>query len=154
MHINQNIPLLLLAHCSSHTEQSKRTLNLKTNSSLHLDFLFLHSDCCSFGLRPFFLAFSLLSLIWKKIKESLWHNLDRLCGQSSWLQIQRSRIRFRPLPDFLSSSRSETGSTQPRMTEELFEWKSSVSVSRNSILTAVGIRCADHATSSILKILN
>jgi hypothetical protein len=36
------------------------------------------------------------------------------CGQSSWLQIQRSRVRFPALPDFLRSSESGTGSTQPR----------------------------------------
>ena len=35
-------------------------------------------------------------------------------GQSCWLQIQRSRVRFPALPDFLSSSGSGTGSTQPR----------------------------------------
>ena len=35
-------------------------------------------------------------------------------GQSLWLQIQRSRVRFPALPDFLSSSGSVTGSTQPR----------------------------------------
>ena len=35
-------------------------------------------------------------------------------GQSFWLQIQRSRFRFPALPDFLSSSWSGTGSTQPR----------------------------------------
>ena len=35
-------------------------------------------------------------------------------GQSFWLQIQRSRVRFQALPDFLSSSGSATGSTQPR----------------------------------------
>ena len=35
-------------------------------------------------------------------------------GQSFWLQIQRSRVRFPALPDFLSSSVSGTGSTQPR----------------------------------------
>jgi hypothetical protein len=34
-------------------------------------------------------------------------------GQSSWLQIQGSRIRFPGLPDFLRSSGSGTGSTQP-----------------------------------------
>ena len=34
-------------------------------------------------------------------------------GQSFWLQIQRSRVRFPALPDFLSSSGSGTGSTQP-----------------------------------------
>ena len=35
-------------------------------------------------------------------------------GQSFWLQIQRSRVRFPALPDFLSSSGSGTGSAQPR----------------------------------------
>ena len=35
-------------------------------------------------------------------------------GQSFCLQIQRSRVRFPALPDFLSSSGSGTGSTQPR----------------------------------------
>jgi hypothetical protein len=35
-------------------------------------------------------------------------------GQSSWLHIQRSRVRFPALPDFLRSSGSGTGSTQPR----------------------------------------
>jgi hypothetical protein len=34
-------------------------------------------------------------------------------GQRFWLQIQRSRVRFPALPDFLSSSGSGTGSTQP-----------------------------------------
>jgi hypothetical protein len=34
--------------------------------------------------------------------------------QSSWLQIQRSRLRFPALLDFLRSSGSGTGSTQPR----------------------------------------
>jgi hypothetical protein len=36
-------------------------------------------------------------------------------GQSSWLQIKRSRVRFPALPDFfLRSSGSGTGSTQSR----------------------------------------
>jgi hypothetical protein len=35
-------------------------------------------------------------------------------GQTSWLQTQSSRVRFPVLPDFLSSSGSGTGSTQPR----------------------------------------
>jgi hypothetical protein len=34
-------------------------------------------------------------------------------SQGSWLQIQRSRVRFLALPDFLRSSGSGTGSTQP-----------------------------------------
>jgi hypothetical protein len=35
-------------------------------------------------------------------------------GQSFWLQIQRSWVRCPALPDFLRSSGSGTGSTQPR----------------------------------------
>jgi hypothetical protein len=35
-------------------------------------------------------------------------------GQSPWSQIQRSRVRFPTLPDFLASTGSGTGSTQPR----------------------------------------
>jgi hypothetical protein len=35
-------------------------------------------------------------------------------GQSSWLRIQRSQFRFKALPDFLRSSESGTGFTQPR----------------------------------------
>jgi hypothetical protein len=34
-------------------------------------------------------------------------------GHSSGLLIQRSRVRFPALPDFLNSSGSGTGSTQP-----------------------------------------
>jgi hypothetical protein len=42
---------------------------------------------------------------------------DRLYGlvvRVSWLQIQRSRVRFPALPDVLRSRWSGTGSTQPR----------------------------------------
>jgi hypothetical protein len=35
-------------------------------------------------------------------------------GQSFWLQMQRSSVGFPALPDFLRSSGSGTGSTQPR----------------------------------------
>jgi hypothetical protein len=35
-------------------------------------------------------------------------------GQSYWLQILRSRVRFPALPDFLRSNGSGTWSTQPR----------------------------------------
>jgi hypothetical protein len=41
-------------------------------------------------------------------KLPLWSN-----GQSSWLHIHRSRVRFLALPDFFRSSGSGTGSTQP-----------------------------------------
>ena len=45
-----------------------------------------------------------------KIRPPLWSS-----GQSFWLQIQRSRVRSPALlADFLGSSGSGTGSTQPR----------------------------------------
>jgi hypothetical protein len=55
------------------------------------------------------------------------------------------------LPDCLRSIGSGTGSTQPHECEELLEWKSSGSGSRKPRLTAMGIRCTDHATPSICK---
>ena len=56
------------------------------------------------------------------------------------------RVRFPALPDFLSSSGSGTGSTQPREVNWGATWiKSSGSGPKNR-LTAVGIRCADHVT--------
>jgi hypothetical protein len=44
-------------------------------------------------------------------------------GQSSWLQIQKSRIRFPALPDFLRYSGSGTGSTHPREYNWGATWK-------------------------------
>jgi hypothetical protein len=47
------------------------------------------------------------------------HSLYRLpplwpSGQSSWLNNLRTRVRFPVLPDFIRSSGSRTGSTEPR----------------------------------------
>jgi hypothetical protein len=46
---------------------------------------------------------------WNRVGPPLWSS-----GQSSWLQIHRSWVRFPALPHFLRSSGSGTGSTQPR----------------------------------------
>jgi hypothetical protein len=43
------------------------------------------------------------------IRPPLWFS-----GQSFWLQIQRYWVGFPALPDFMRSSGSKTGSTQPR----------------------------------------
>ena len=40
-------------------------------------------------------------------------------GQIFWLHIQRSRVRFPALQDFLSGSGSGTGFTQPREPREV-----------------------------------
>ena len=47
--------------------------------------------------------------LYKSNKPPLWYS-----GQSFWLQVKRSRVRFPALPDVLRSSGSGTGSTQPR----------------------------------------
>jgi hypothetical protein len=58
--------------------------------------------------RIYFLIFSIPVLQFSK-EQPLWSS-----GQSSWLQPQRSRVRFPAAADFLRSSGSETRSTQPR----------------------------------------
>jgi hypothetical protein len=68
-------------------------------------------------------------------RPSLWSS-----GQSSWLQIFWEVVDVERGPLSLV-----------RINEELLEWKNSGSLSRKSRLTAVGIRCADHATPSIRK---
>jgi hypothetical protein len=71
--------------------------------------------------------------------------------QSSWLQIQRFRVRFSVLPGFLRSSGPGTGFTEPcQDKEELSENKYRLR-SRKPRLTAVGIDSSDHATTSISK---
>jgi hypothetical protein len=57
-----------------------------------------------------------LTLWGLNIFSALWSS-----GQSFWLQIQRSRVRFPALPDFLRSSGSGTGSSLVRTTDELLE---------------------------------
>ena len=77
------------------------------------------------------------------VRPPLWSS-----GQSFWPQIQGSRVRSPALPDFLSSSGSGTGATQPREVNlrSYLNEKSSGSRSRKQRLTAVGTRCADHVT--------
>ena len=67
------------------------------------------ADSASEELRVFNMGLSAMSSNLVSAVIPLWSS-----GQSFWLQIQRSRVRFPALPDFLSSSGSGTGSTQPR----------------------------------------
>jgi hypothetical protein len=63
----------------------------------------LFSYYCTYNLMPLFLkneligfvSFFLIYIIYGVSKPPL-----RSSGQSSWLQIQRSRVRFPTLPDF------------------------------------------------------
>jgi hypothetical protein len=71
-------------------------------------------------------------------------------GQSSWPQVQRFRVRFLVLPDFLRSCGPRTGSTQPR--EELFEWKVAVAVWKPEINGLVDPLCWPCNTSLPAKV--
>jgi hypothetical protein len=63
--------------------------------------LLSHSAYAKNPILPFTLPFSFdLPPLWSS-------------GQSYWLQTQRNRGRFPALPDFLRSSGSGTGFTQP-----------------------------------------
>ena len=68
----------------------------------------------SWGIVFFFILGNLLwGILFACCIQFLWPPLWS-SGQSFWLQIQRSQVRFPALPDFLSSSGSGMGSTQPR----------------------------------------
>jgi hypothetical protein len=58
---------------------------------------------------PIYFRVGLLRRILTTVYGPLWSS-----GQSSWLQIKRSRDRFQALPDFLRSSGSGTGSIHSR----------------------------------------
>jgi hypothetical protein len=58
--------------------------------------------------------------LWSTITLPLWSS-----GQSNWLQTQRSWVRFPALPDFMSSSGSGIGSTQPQEYKWGATWNSS-----------------------------
>jgi hypothetical protein len=62
----------------------------------------------------------------------------RSSGQSFWLVNQGSRVRFPALPDFLSSSGTRTGSTQPREDKWGSTWEKSSGSGPENRLTTVG----------------
>ena len=78
----------------------KQAVRINLNFSIYLENLFL--------FRGLFYVYKNYQVFYSS-RPPLWSS-----GQSFCLQIQRSRVRFPALPDFLSSSGSGTGSTQPR----------------------------------------
>jgi hypothetical protein len=72
-------------------------------------------------------------------------------GQSFWLQIQRSWVRFRALPDFLRTIGSGTGSTASWGQLKSYLEEIVAAPVKKTETTTGGIHCADHATPSIRK---
>jgi hypothetical protein len=62
---------------------------------------------CFHSLDPLHKFLKLNKFVWANFNKIMWSSV-----QSSWLQIQRSRVRFPALPDFLRSTKSGTGSTR------------------------------------------
>jgi hypothetical protein len=65
-------------------------------------------------------------------------------GQSSWLQIQRSRVRFPELSDFLRSSGSGMGFTQPHGT--FYPYKFAITSPTSGDLSVGIVRLRTQAT--------
>lgn len=66
--------------------------------------------------------------------------------QSSWLQIQKARVEFQVLPDFLRSRGSETEPTQPREDNVGATYMQVSGQVQKTEIMVVGIRCGDHGT--------
>jgi hypothetical protein len=81
--------------------QFSGSYELFINYSLQISLKFLYASQSSFILLSIWYGSTFRCIF-------LWSS-----GQTSWLQTQRSRVRFSALPDFLSSGGSGTGSTQP-----------------------------------------
>jgi hypothetical protein len=95
-HLAVLAPILIHSRTSSPSLLGIRVSNPARTKAISVTFL----RCC---------LYRLFAATDRFIRPPLWCN-----GQSSWLQIQRSRVRFPALPDFLRSSGSGRGSTQPR----------------------------------------
>ena len=93
------------------TKFSSRPLSSKVTCNLSFRTQAVHSSAFSDQTKHFRILVPILkqTASISSTRLPLWSS-----GQSFWLQIQRSRVRFPAPPDFLSSSGSGTGSTQPR----------------------------------------
>jgi hypothetical protein len=92
--------------CSHHTDMYLCTVrweNILLLFQKTAGFKFL-----SFGNRRFDILFQQFVSLRQQGGRPLWSS-----GHTSWLQTQKFRVRFLVLPDFLSTSGSGTGSTQP-----------------------------------------
>jgi hypothetical protein len=114
-----------------------------------------HSELIGKFEQSIYCIMSKKSIIVVKLLFWIFESLSRpplwSSGQSSWLQLQRSRIWFSALPDSLSNG-CGMGFSQPREDNWGATWMEECdSESRIPRLSAVGFRCAERATPSIRK---
>jgi hypothetical protein len=118
LHTIKRLWMVLRAEIRNYNTLCLRNLFLmQFINTLSWNYSFLSSlptEFCTHGMNW---QHALLSQYMRICEPPLWSS-----GQSFWLQIQRSRVRFPVLPDFLSSNRSGTGSTQPREVNSWATW--------------------------------
>jgi hypothetical protein len=116
-------------------------LKISERQSLSL----LASSCCR--ITAYLIIHIIVTSSVNICRPPLWSS-----GQSFWLQIQRSWVRFSALPDFLRSRGSGTGVHSASWGElrSYLNEKERLRFTKPR-LTAVGIRCANHATPSTRK---
>jgi hypothetical protein len=96
-------PTLSTPHCSTSTTVCVSMIAMDVKSFLNGSCSHLKTEYFAGVSGDYFLNYVIES------RPPLWSS-----GQSSWLQIQRSQVRFPALSHFLRSSGSGTGSIQPR----------------------------------------
>ena len=94
----------LYAHLVQNINSYERVLG-----AAHYHTVLISRRCYSMLVKFYVFQNFTISVVLVKARPPLWSS-----GQSFWPQIQRSRVRSPALPDFLSSSGSGTGFTQPR----------------------------------------
>jgi hypothetical protein len=106
--------LRMFLSCDAVRFSPMHTAMSPVNSIDLLDFWSVDVMCFLWGTNWIYICYV------EESRPPLWSS-----GQSSWLQIQRPGFRFPALPDFLRSSGSGTGSTQPREYNWGATWKKS-----------------------------
>jgi hypothetical protein len=122
----QSTPIRPITSCKNApayelAKQLSKTLNsyiyhIHTMFGTDLQAVELNKDMrlCSFDIKQGRQHHTLLEGTTHTQGAQLQIGLCSLVVKSSWLQLQRFRVRFPPLPDFLRSGGSGTRSTQPR----------------------------------------